>query len=100
MIQGTYSFGLMGSGGATDLGSAMTGYYAASQIDSNNMSRYSNPDVDALLAALFLELLALVDEDAPYLPIATAIFIYCWNADLNFKPASDVNLYCEAGWKY
>ena len=91
---GNFSIGTEGGTYTSDM-AFMASVYATSGIDSNNYSRYSNPEVDKLFEeadattddsvrlANYKKICEIVSEDACYIPIQHKQLLYVWQKDLN-----------------
>lgn len=91
---GNFAIGTEGGTYTSDM-AFMACVYATSGIDSNNYSRYSNPEVDQLFEeadattdenirlANYKKICEIVSEDACYIPVQHKELPYVWYKDLN-----------------
>ena len=77
----------------------MKTYYGTDYIDSLNMARYSNEEVDKLFDEgasttdkdarldIYKQIEEIVQNDCAYVPLYNRQTLYAWNKDLNYTPS-------------
>ena len=108
-LTGSFTMADLGQTNTNDM-TWLSTYYATDMINTMNMARYSNADVDAQLgqaavnmdpaarSALYKKILEAVEEDSAYIPLFNGIKCVAWAADLNYTPQITSDLFYGCNW--